>query len=296
MGLRVGIILDGIKQKPSLKWGNNQAVLENGRVLGLCMEPAERHLRKCIGRERKRVMGDYLYWFDSNNPEFFITFQELDKVLSSKFPGYSYREGSPKLNDFTNTLKEIFRDNQGGEGETVSNLETNHFEADIDEDTREGDYVELTYQAGKVPDYLLQQKIGHEGEELVNQYLNKLKAQKKIESFEWVSQGNPTAPLDFRVRYPNFIIKIDVKTTIGAVTENFFLSSAEIQEMSTSTTYKIYRVYQVRSGRPLLRVSGNLVEFSRKLERLKHQMPKGVNIDSVSVDPKVLNFESEVEL
>jgi hypothetical protein len=109
MQLRVGIILDGKRQLPSLKWGNNQAVLENGTGLGVCLVPAESYLRSQINRKRNKVGGDYLYWFDADNPSCWVTFEELNRELESKYPNQQYKIGSPKFENLTKILKHIFK-------------------------------------------------------------------------------------------------------------------------------------------------------------------------------------------
>ncbi len=135
-------------------------------------------------------------------------------------------------------------------------------------------------------------RVGREGEELVNWHLSELKKKAQIEDFEWTSDSNPIAPYDFAILESGAIKrKIDVKSTSGKLSNPVHVSMAELREMIHSTVpYEIFRVHEVKNGSGMLSVSMDLGDFAKSVGNSLSVMPNGVTPDSFSIDTRILNL------
>jgi len=142
-------------------------------------------------------------------------------------------------------------------------------------------------------------EIGRLGEELVAIYLERQKALGIIGSFEWVSEINAVAPMDFRVSPSTGPTeRVDAKTTNGAFDRPLHISLSELREMAAEIggPYRVYRVYTADRKGAKLRISANLKKFSEEILACLVRLPNGIAVDSVSVDPNRISFDDEVAL
>lgn len=139
------------------------------------------------------------------------------------------------------------------------------------------------------------EETGRIGEALVEVYLQKLKAAGQIDGFEWVSETNAVAPMDFTVVRSGTTERIDVKSTTGPFKRDIHVSVPELREMATSRgPYFIFRVYDVSPDGANLRISSDISSFSTKILKTLDTMPVGVTADSVSIEPERLSFPGAV--
>ena len=140
------------------------------------------------------------------------------------------------------------------------------------------------------------EEVGRAGEELVGQYLITLQARGAIRDFTWASDQNAVAPFDFVIILNDGTeIAIDVKSTSGEFERSIHISCAELIEMTGARRYDIYRVYGVSEESGTLRISENIGAFAQTILQ-GINMPRGVTVDSVSVDIAAMPFGGEIRL
>ncbi|MGC2413849.1 MAG: hypothetical protein WA459_14270 [Stellaceae bacterium] len=142
-------------------------------------------------------------------------------------------------------------------------------------------------------------EIGRLGEELVAIHLERQKALGIIGSFEWVSETNAVAPMDFRVTpIAGPAERIDAKTTNGPFDRPLHVSLSELKEMAAESggPYRIYRVFAADREGARLRISANLKDFAQEILACLAGLPGGITADAVSVDPGRISFDNEIAL
>lgn len=138
------------------------------------------------------------------------------------------------------------------------------------------------------------EQTGRDGETLVAAYLADAGARNPFGSFsfEWVSQANSVAPLDFRTSAKGGMLgdrieSIDVKATRNGFERELHISIGEVREAAGSPhPYRLFRVYDLTAEGAKLRRSGDIRAFAQAL-RDAHDaaMPRGVTVDCFSVAP-----------
>ena len=96
---------------------------------------------------------------------------------------------------------------------------------------------------------------GRTGEELINEYLGKMKSDKKIDNFIWVNKSRESyKPFDFVINASLTDERfIDVKTTSYQFEQPTVFSEGEVDFVTKQTkrNYSVYRVYAVDSNAAL---------------------------------------------
>jgi hypothetical protein len=141
-------------------------------------------------------------------------------------------------------------------------------------------------------------EIGRLGEALIAIYLTRQKRAGAIADYEWVSEANAVAPMDFRLSpLADGPERIDVKTTSGPFERDFHASLAELKEMAADSDgpYRIYR-YEATENGGKLRISAEMKGFALSVIASLAGLPGGVVIDAVSIDPGVVSFDQEIAL
>jgi hypothetical protein len=139
--------------------------------------------------------------------------------------------------------------------------------------------------------------VGREGEELVCAYLTKRQFEGSIVSFVWASDTNAITPYDFLITLPDETeIALDVKSTNGKFERPLHISTAELLEMANRVRYDIYRVSEISASGCNLRVAQNVGPSAEAILRGFAQLPRGVEVDSVSIDVSVLEFGEMLKL
>ncbi len=130
-------------------------------------------------------------------------------------------------------------------------------------------------------------KIGRKGEELINTHLGKYKQQNAIKSYSWSNERYESGlPYDFTVQENNDnIIYLDVKSTSFDFGQKIIFSGQELDFISnTDNNYRIYRVFNLNSQKPLLKVCDNSKEC---IGYINHEAKK--------FEQSLLNLNSELE-
>lgn len=151
-------------------------------------------------------------------------------------------------------------------------------------------------------------KVGRAGEELVNQYLEKLVEAGKLLSYNWYNQEKESGtPYDFSIQdCRNNVTYLDVKTTGYNFEQKMIFSSQEIDYISTTPySYCIYRVYKNNDDEYLLRIcddckglsieiSNNTKEYSKRLGELQ----VGFKGAKLAIPPNIgaFNFKQEIAI
>ncbi len=89
-------------------------------------------------------------------------------------------------------------------------------------------------------------QIGRDGEELINNYLEKEKLSKRISSYKWVNKSAETGfPYDFII---NDSLFVDVKSTRFDFDQYLFYSNLEIDFAASkdNLSYSVFRVYDMK--------------------------------------------------
>ncbi len=142
------------------------------------------------------------------------------------------------------------------------------------------------------------QRIGRDGEVLVNAHLATLVDDGTLSEAIWVADENAAAPLDFHVTAPSGDgTRIDAKSTTGPFQRKFHISAAEVAEAAAATgPYVIYRVFEINEDGAMLRVSEDIYPAAVRLIKSLDGLPEGFQPDSFSVDPASLEWGEEVSL
>lgn len=150
--------------------------------------------------------------------------------------------------------------------------------------------------------------IGRKGEQLVNQYLDSLKASGQILNYAWYNKSlEQGLPYDFTIQENNNnVIHLDVKSTSYKFERPMIFSGQEIDFITTTPDYSIYRVYNLSGeNNPRLRICNNSKSFADALiphiaDFRSNLQALNVGLPSVkfAVAPAIgnLTFESEIDL
>lgn len=109
-------------------------------------------------------------------------------------------------------------------------------------------------------------QIGREGEELIEQYLEKEKFAKRIDSYKWVNKSYESGlPYDFVINRKLFV---DVKATRFDFEQLLFYSNSEIEFASSKreNSYSVYRVYDMKSTERKFRICSNCSSYMQSVQ------------------------------
>lgn len=148
---------------------------------------------------------------------------------------------------------------------------------------------------------------GKLGEELVNKYLDSLKSKGQISNFTWYNKSLEQGfPYDFHIQENNQnIVHLDVKSTSYKFEQPMFFSEGEIDFVTTTPTYSIYRVYNLSNeANPCLRICNNSKAFVSTL--IPYISDFKNNLQALNVTPSAkyaipptignLTFNAEINL
>jgi hypothetical protein len=140
-------------------------------------------------------------------------------------------------------------------------------------------------------------ELGRLGEELVDLHLSERLAADEIANYEWSSDINAISPYDFRIERSDLSEKLEIKTTAGDFSREFYISLNELREMAYGEEpYYIGRVYQASPVGAKLRYSKPLREYGRSILAAFSSLPSGVTANAVTISPDEAMFEEEIDL
>ena len=141
------------------------------------------------------------------------------------------------------------------------------------------------------------EEMGRLGEELVDFHLHERLAAGEITNHEWVSDINAIAPYDFRIKRAGFWEKLEIKTTAGDFSREFYLSLNELREMvHGEDVYLIGRVYEATQKGAKLRYSQELRAYGQSILNAFSSLPPGVTPNGVTIRPDEAMFGEEIYL
>lgn len=112
--------------------------------------------------------------------------------------------------------------------------------------------------------------VGKKGEEFVNEYLEQLKASKRVEYFEWMNKSRESGlPYDFILNQKQYI---DVKSTRFDFSQNIVFSNQEISfanQQKSDFAYSVYRVFDITETNANLKICTQCMPY---MERLNQNM------------------------
>lgn len=114
-------------------------------------------------------------------------------------------------------------------------------------------------------------ETGRRGEELIAEYLDRLKTKKQIFNYLWVNKSLESGlPYDFSIQENNQnIIHVDVKSTLYRFEQKLIFSGQEIEFITQIPNYKIYRVYNLSDEESeSLRICDDSKQFASNINPL----------------------------
>lgn len=110
--------------------------------------------------------------------------------------------------------------------------------------------------------------VGKKGEELVNEYFERLKALHEVESFEWMNKSRESGlPYDFILNKEHFV---DVKSTRFDFAQNIVFSNQEIgfvNQLKSDSAYSVYRVFNLIETNANLRICTQCMPYMDRLNQ-----------------------------
>lgn len=93
--------------------------------------------------------------------------------------------------------------------------------------------------------------------------------------------------------WPGLDVPEDAKSTAGGFLNPIHLSLSEVRTATEGPEpYDIYRVFQVTESDAVLRIGLDVGPALRQVVEALRNFPAGVEVDSMSIDPRVLPFET----
>lgn len=138
------------------------------------------------------------------------------------------------------------------------------------------------------------EKNGRDGEALAWTVLLKQREAGLWASVEWSSKANAVSSYDFRaIDAAGSEVRIDAKSTNGEFGRVIHMSSAELAAAASGTRYDLWRVYGLNEDGARMRAAENIGPVAKGV-LAGLAPPKGVTVDSVSIDPGILTWGPEI--
>jgi len=148
------------------------------------------------------------------------------------------------------------------------------------------------------------QKIGKQGEEVVNEHLLRKQSMGKIKKFQWMNKSTESGlPFDFEItnNHGNLIYS-DAKSTSYKFEQKMIFSSQELKFINQNKNYMVHRVFNLNNT-PELAICENIanitVNFLNNYQHFNNNLKQdGISVNNmkVSVPPlnTLLTFYNEV--
>ena len=114
--------------------------------------------------------------------------------------------------------------------------------------------------------------VGKRGEELVNDYLERMKSLKELRSFEWMNRSKESGlPYDFILNCAdNKEQYIDVKSTRFDFSQNIVFSNQEVSfvnQQKSDIGYSVYRVFDITETNANLRICTQCMPYMEEMNK-----------------------------
>lgn len=246
--------MDGRFDAPKIKKGGR----DNASVVTVIRD---------ICKENNPSYNWYLFWFalESNGVVFFLfnnhsrDYESISTFvnLSGKRVKNRIERGDNHFNEVLNYLENIVNANSA---DLISELEV------ISQTGINSNKIVKQYDINKAN--LIFKEIGKQGEELVAAYLDKLKFENQLTNFSWFNSTSESGlPFDFTVQdLRQNIIHIDVKSTSFKFEQPMIFSNQEIEFVTQTPNYHIYRVYDLTEEIKHLKICENSKLYMPRLK------------------------------
>src|SRR5262249_26237694 len=88
------------------------------------------------------------------------------------------------------------------------------------------------------------------------------------------------------------VVRIDAKSTSGEFGWPIHMSLSELRVASEDTRYDIYRIYDLDDDGACIKIATG-IQATAKAILAGLQLPEGVKVDGVSIDPDILQWSDE---
>lgn len=143
------------------------------------------------------------------------------------------------------------------------------------------------------------QELGRQGEEMINEYLQKEVFAHRVSSYEWANQSSEKGqPFDFFVKHSSGLEQwVDVKTTEHEFDQQVIISKNEINFIANKNNqeYAIYRVYSKEETSAKLKVCSHCLKYIKKLQRDIDYMTASLSDYRASIVNYKIAFEPSVK-
>lgn len=112
-------------------------------------------------------------------------------------------------------------------------------------------------------------ETGRRGEELVNEYLERLRRLNTIQSFQWENKDRESGkPFDFTINPGRNEAYIDVKSTLYKFEQPLIFSNGEIHFIQglTDEKYSVFRVFDMEDLQSKLKICRSCLDYMRTLD------------------------------
>lgn len=242
---------------------------KNGRIDAPKVQSGDRSQNTIVRKIRRIVKAKpqldwFLIWFGTDSDELVFWLIGSDSqdylFLSSILTEYKvYDEATPSFWHVVNYLED-----------KINGVSTNILK-DLEIASQVGDYKNK-YKAIDLEKAALKYKeIGHWGEELVAEYLEKEKKQRKISSYIWENRSRETGkPFDFIIN-PSLSTElfVDVKSTSFDFSQDMVFSENEISfvtELHDDSRYSAFRVFDIYTELKKLAICRNCYRYLSMLD------------------------------
>lgn len=139
-----------------------------------------------------------------------------------------------------------------------------------------------------------QEASGKIGEVLAWARIERLGREGIYSTTEWSSKTNAVSPYDFEVTEAQSgeVVRIDAKSTSLDWRQPIHMSLAEVNEAARGGRYDLWRLFEVGLGQGKLKIATDIGAFAAKI-RDSLNLPEGVTVDTVSIDPEQLDWQEE---
>lgn len=128
-------------------------------------------------------------------------------------------------------------------------------------------------------------QIGKEGEELVNDYLDRQLNMHIIDSFEWCNKDRESGlPYDFIINQNHFV---DVKSTQYRFNQQIVFSNREFEFISTQrdTSYSVYRVFDMSEAQKKLIICRQCKLYVQNINQAVNHFETEMNTLDAKIQP-----------
>jgi len=113
---------------------------------------------------------------------------------------------------------------------------------------------------------------GQKGEQLIAEYLDRLKSEGTVDDYKWMNQSRESAlPFDFVVKQNGTETHVDVKSTNYTFDQKMVFSSQEMNFISENSNYSVFRVYDLAKEAKKLKVCKDCLEFAKGIVEVQRK-------------------------